>query len=122
MPMSLYLQEFGSQVWAAFGCLPYHVGSSLRGKTWRDVDVRVILEDAEYKAMGFGHPDHPHQNLKWVAMVMAFSALGKQITGLLIDFQIQQQTKANKESGGEPRSALGIIGLRMKDNPSDRDY
>jgi hypothetical protein len=112
MPAALYLQEFGSQVWAAFGEPPYHVGSSLQGKQWRDVDVRLILPDEQYVAM-FGEPDDLSQLRcgKWVAMCMAFSALGKQMTGLPIDFQIQQQTRANKTFDG-PRSALGFLALR----------
>lgn len=112
MPHALYLNEFGSQVWAAFGEPPYHVGSSLVGKVWRDVDVRLILDDAKYDAM-FGTGDmSQHTNPKWVAMVMAFSALGQKMTGLPIDFQIQRQTQANDRYDG-PRSALGITPLRV---------
>lgn len=48
MPQALMLDEFGSQVWAAFGHPPYIVGSALAGKVWRDVDVRLILPDPEY--------------------------------------------------------------------------
>lgn len=113
MPASLLLQDFGSQVWSAFGEPPYHVGSSLRKKKgWRDVDVRLILADEQYEAMGFGDPKYPHQNDKWIAMVRAFSALGKEMTGLPIDFQIQQRTLANEQEKGW-RSALGIIPLRF---------
>ena len=49
MPATLLLEEFGSQVWNAFGDCPYLVGSALENKTgWRDVDVRIILDDEEY--------------------------------------------------------------------------
>lgn len=118
MPAYLLLQEFGSQVWAAFGTPPYLVGSALDGKQWRDVDIRLILDDDAYTAMGFGDPlpSHAFRNGKWVALCLAFSALGKQMTGLPIDFQIQQQTYANKAFEG-PRSALGVIALRMADGP-----
>jgi hypothetical protein len=112
MPAALHLEAFGSQVWSAFGTPPYHVGSSLAGKQWRDVDVRLILPDAEYEALGLGHPQRTHVNAKWVALCMAFSALGKEMTGLPIDFQIQQQTRANEEYKGD-RSALGVIALRL---------
>lgn len=116
MPADMYLHEFGSQVWAAFGTPPYHVGSSLTTKSgWRDVDVRLILDDETYAAIGLGAPGRPRQNGKWVALCLAFSALGTQMTGLPIDFQIQQQTRANEEYRGE-RSALGIIALRMKES------
>ena len=114
MPASLLLDEFGSQVWAAFGHPPYHVGSSLTSKTWRDVDVRLILPDDEYAAWGFGDDAaRPSHNEKWVSFVLAYSALGKAITGLPIDFQIQQQTYANEHYKG-PRGALGHIPLRIK--------
>lgn len=112
MPATLYLEEFGYQIWAAFGHYPYHVGSSVFNKVWRDVDVRLILEDGEYEQMDLGDPKQPHMNKKWVALTLAFSALGKQITGLPIDFQIQQQSYANttySQSDGCVRSALGCI-------------
>lgn len=113
MPAALLLHEFGSQVWFAFGDMPYHVGSSLVGKVWRDVDVRLILSDEAFAAM---FPEdaavaHPHSCGKWVALCLAFSALGKSLTGLPIDFQIQQQSDANTKYDG-PRSALGIVPLR----------
>jgi hypothetical protein len=115
MPADLLLHEFGSQVWHAFGTPPYHVGSSVKNKTWRDVDVRLILDDDVYAAMFDCKPipSAEHCNGKWVALCLAFSALGKQVTGLPIDFQIQQQSYANKTYDGE-RSALGVVALRMK--------
>lgn len=114
MPAALWLDEFGSQVWAAFGDLPYLVGSALEKKHWRDIDVRLILPDEGYKRLGLGDPTYSHHNEKWVSLVLAYSALGKAMTGLPVDFQIQQQTDANKEYGGRPRSALGTVPLRMK--------
>ncbi len=113
MPATLYLDEFGSQVWSFFGHPPYLVGSVLKTTKWRDVDVRVILDDEEWEKMGFGKPDNEHQNLKWVSLCLAFSALGEKMTGLPIDFQIQQRTYANKTFKGR-RSAIGFVGLRLK--------
>jgi hypothetical protein len=112
MPAALYLDEFGSQVWSAFGTPPYLVGSALTNKTYRDVDVRLILDDETYESMGFGDPNHQSQNGKWVSLCMAYSALGKQITGLPIDFQIQQQSLANEQHKGH-RSSIGHVPLRM---------
>jgi hypothetical protein len=114
MPTLLYLEQFGSVCWDAFGRPPYLVGSCLQSKTaWRDVDVRLILDDDEYDAM-FG-TDVPleRMNGKWAAFCMAFSELGRKMTGLPIDFQIQRRTQANEKFDG-PRSALGILELRMK--------
>ena len=112
MPTTLLLDEFGYQVWAAFGDCTYHVGSSVFNKTFRDVDVRLILEDEVYEQMELGDPKRPHENKKWVALTLAFSALGKAMTGLPIDFQIQQQTDANdtySQKDGCVRSALGCV-------------
>lgn len=118
MPADLLLEEFGYQVWCAFGETPYHVGSSVLKKVWRDVDVRLLLPDEEYERQGFGDPAHPHSNAKWVSLVMAYAALGKAMTGLPIDFQIQQQSYANEhypQEDGCVRSALSIhTRLRMQ--------
>lgn len=111
MPASLWLEEFGSQLWSAFGKPAYLVGSALAGKAWRDVDVRLILDDETWAAMELGDPRCDHQNAKWNALVLAFSALGRQMTGLPIDFQIQQFTWANATFDG-PRSAIGRVPLR----------
>ena len=106
MPATLYLEEFGMHLWHTFGKPAYRVGSSMTSKQWRDVDVRLILDDDEYEKMGLGDPDHPHSNPKWVALTLAFSELGRKLTGLPIDFQIQQQSQANRLFPGR-RAALG---------------
>ena len=115
MPANLKLHEFGSIVWDAFGTPPYHVGSSVESKTWRDVDVRLILDDETYAAFGLGDPNAGHRNARWVALVRAFSALGHEMTGLPIDFQIQQRTWANENYGApnHVRSALGVVPHRF---------
>ncbi len=124
MPAALHLEQFGEVCSDFFGVHVYQVGSSLRGNKWRDVDVRVILDDAIYAALGLGDPENTHTNRKWIALTLAFSALGKQMTGLPIDFQVQQMTYANaKFSRGKTngRSALGIqLSIaRHSDCPSD---
>lgn len=105
------LRWFARVVEEFFGELPYHVGSSLKATlngsgTFRDVDVRVILPDEDFDAM-FGELTSPRcLNLKWNAACLAFTALGTEMTGLPIDFQIDRQTEANRDYGDEPRSAL----------------
>ena len=74
--------------------------------------MRLILPDDEYAAMGLGDPAYPHQNGKWVALCLAFSLLGKHMTGLPIDFQIQSESLANEQYKGS-RSSLGRIDLRI---------
>lgn len=113
MPMALKLDEFGSHIWSVFGEPPYLVGSALRGKDWRDVDVRMIISDEEWDRWNFGDPCCPHRNEKWVSLCQAYAALGNQMTNLPIDFQIQQRTSANAEHPG-PRSAIGMIPRRFQ--------
>lgn len=120
MPQDILLHEFGSLAWYAFGGVAYHVGSSLKEKSgWRDVDVRVILEDEEYERQGFGDPKDCRANHRWIAMTLAFSLLGKEMTGLPIDFQIQQQSWANAtfpSKDGHRRSALVLAPHRRAKN------
>lgn len=116
MPAALWLDEFGAICADFFGAHVYHVGSSTgiaSERNWRDVDVRVILTDEEYAELGLGDPAHPHHNRRWVALTLAFTALGRQMTGLPIDFQVQQQSYANEKHAGA-RSALGIIALMRR--------
>ena len=104
MPAGIWLAKFGVVVRDYFGHVPYHVGSSLKTKNWRDVDVRLILPDAEFERR-FGRVQNT-ANVKLAAITLAFAALGKEMTGLPIDFQIQPQSHANKAYGSEMRSAL----------------
>ena len=92
------LRLFGAHVDRAFGHVSYQVGSSLTEKRdWRDVDVRLILADDEYEVYADAGQRRMHE--------LAWSAFGQQMTGMPIDFQIQQQTAANEEFDGQ-RSAL----------------
>lgn len=106
MPHWLYLNQFGRIVCDAFGEFPYLVGSAAVGKTWRDVDVRVVLWDKDYERI-VGELMTPEQmNHRWQALCLAFSELGKRMTGLPIDFQIQQRSAANTEFPNQIRCAL----------------
>lgn len=121
MPASLLLDDFGLLISDAFGGeVAYQVGSSMQTTDWRDVDVRLILSDEQYEAMGFGDPKHPQLNRKWVALVRAFSALGREVTGLPIDFQIDQQTRANEEHKGQRNALIKAELRRNEDNAASR--
>jgi len=104
MPAGIWLAKFGRIVKDYFGHTPFQVGSSLTSKTWRDVDVRLILPDDEYAAR-FGSVHATSGDRRVAAITLAFAALGKEMTGLPIDFQIQPQTHANEHYDGM-RSAL----------------
>jgi hypothetical protein len=112
-PQGILLAQFGDYLRAAFGEMAYHVGSSLEKKDgWRDVDVRLMLEDAEWERMQLGRPENPHDNARWRAITLAWSSFGRQLTGLPIDFQLQQRSHANADYGrgkGTNRSALFTV-------------
>lgn len=107
MPATLHLNAFGREIDEAFGHLPFLVGSAMRGKTWRDVDVRLILPDDEFDALFPDHMKPSRCDGKWALLCAAISELGRIRTGLPIDFQIQRMTEANALYDG-PRSALGL--------------
>lgn len=89
MPAFQHLHRFADVCEDAFGAPVYLVGSALETKSPRDIDVRILMGDKEFmERIGpvteFGQP-----GTKWAALTMAFSALGAQMTGKLIDCQPQ---------------------------------
>lgn len=110
----------------AFPGMCYLVGSSLARRDYRDVDVRLILDDAEYDRI-FVAGDWT--NAYWSLLCTSISLWLRQQTDLPIDFQIQRQTQANEmhgrdsdapaSSSGKKRSALGIFLDYPGDRPSD---
>lgn len=91
-----------------YGC--YVVGSALERADWRDVDVRLIMEDKAFAAL---FPDaHWEANAweadpRWLLMTVAISRWLSAQTGLPIDFQFQPQSKANELHKGR-RNAMGL--------------
>ena len=108
MPTWLQLHEFACVAQQAFGHSPILVGSALTTKTPRDIDVRVILPTDEYlQRIGkIGEINLPFT--RWAALCLAFSSLGQQMTGKLIDFQIQNEETAYPYKD-EPRIVLGTV-------------
>lgn len=91
----------------AFDTTPYLVGSALDRADYRDVDVRVILADEVYDRW-FGVYNTDRTNPLWSLLSSSISLQLRQMTGLPIDFQLQQFTAANKAHHG-PRDPLGIF-------------
>lgn len=109
-PDLVELNRFGAYVFDAWGHRPYLVGSALERADYRDVDVRLILPDYEFTAR-FGEITTPRwKNANWNAHCIAWTHFGQSITGLVIDFQIDQQTQANELDGDKRRHPLGIGG------------
>jgi hypothetical protein len=118
-PQQMLLNQFGDLVQDAFGTSNvYHVGSSMGAnkKDWRDVDVRVLLEPEEWKALGLLEPGenlcNTHSDPKWRALCIVFAHYGRHLTGLPIDFQLQRLPEANalySSKDGHCRSWMGTI-------------
>jgi hypothetical protein len=90
----------------AFGSCPYLVGSALKRADFRDVDVRLIIDDALFARLYPSAGKDPHRDGYWMLVCASISTWLADTTGLPIDFQIQAMTPANAEFDG-PRSALG---------------
>jgi hypothetical protein len=86
----------------------FHVGSSITRRDYRDVDVRVIMPDADFERM-FAAKRGGWSNALWSLMCVSISAWLKERTGLPIDFQIQSMSEANGDYPGCHRNALGLF-------------
>lgn len=96
------LRQWGETLRRAFGATAYHVGSSFGvGRAaefpYRDVDVRIMLDDDD--------PLLADPN-RWVAINVALSCWGRQVTGLPIDCQLQATSVGNSEKHVGPRNPL----------------
>jgi hypothetical protein len=101
--------EQGCQIindaFGGFGC--YVVGSALDRADWRDVDVRLIMEDDRFSALFPDAGQHWEFNPRWLLLTISISYWLSKMTGLPVDFQFQPQTHANEQHKGK-RSAMGL--------------
>jgi len=84
----------------------YLVGSSTERPDFRDVDIRLMLPDDEYKRL-FGDPRFHEQNGLWSLICVSVSEHLSRLSGVPVDFQIQDTTYAN-EKHSKPRQAIGL--------------
>jgi len=87
----------------------YQVGSSVqsnRAESHRDVDVRVMLSSKDFKTL--------RKIVNVDRLGVAVSIWGQKVTGMPIDFQIQDVEYANAHHKGV-RSAVGIRGIAKGD-------
>jgi hypothetical protein len=84
------------------GKCPYLVGTAGIGgaDSYRDVDVRLMLDDEEFAAVC------PTRE-RWELLCLAISTYLSARTGLPVDFQVQSASVANGRHDG-PRNPLGI--------------
>lgn len=109
-PACFALEAAMVQVNAAFGVFcSYVVGSALERADWRDVDVRMLLDDETF-AREFPRAEVGHYEFdaKWLLVTVAVSEHLRKLTGLPIDFQIQPTSIANSRHKGKRRNAIGF--------------
>jgi len=96
-----YLDQACCAVTDAFGTHPYLVGTAGVGasESYRDVDVRLMLGDAEFARVC------PTRE-RWELLCLAIGSYLRERTGLPIDFQIQRAREENERFSG-PRNPLG---------------
>jgi hypothetical protein len=98
-----HLDQACQLVSKAFGEHPYLVGTAGLGgaDSYRDVDVRLMLDDDEFAAAC------PTRE-RWELLSLAIGTYLRDRTGLPVDFQIQSASVANVRFGGQPRNPLGV--------------
>lgn len=101
------LDEACKPIAEAFDEAPFLVGTSANRQDYRDVDVRLILDDDVYARLA-EVVDAPLREFLGIAIGEYLAAR----TGLPIDFQVQQQTAANEAHAG----VRNPLGMRTLDN------
>lgn len=92
-PQASMLNMACSYINKALGETCYLVGSATHTKAYRDVDVRVLMEDSKYDKLFGTVADNPFHRLVCVGISTWLSS----ITNLPVDFQIQRRERANKQ-------------------------
>lgn len=88
----------------------YLVGSALERADWRDVDVRLMMDDAAFTRLFPGASISPPSwefDPRWTLLTVAISRWLCAQTGLPVDFQFQPMSHANACHKGR-RHALGL--------------
>lgn len=98
----------------AFDSMCYLVGSCLTRPDYRDVDVRLILDDGDFmRLFGFDLDQaHGRATALWTSLAVTYSRDLSALTGLEVDFQIQAVTSANARELGE-RHALFVTKAKL---------
>lgn len=96
----------------AFGNRCYLVGSAMERPDWRDIDVRLIMDDDDFLALFPGAGPVAENrwefDARWIVLTTAISEQLSRQTGLPVDFQFQPRSHANERHKGM-RNALGLI-------------
>lgn len=93
----------------------YLVGSSLKRRDYRDVDVRCIMPDEGFAKLFPGIGNTVWRHPLWSLMCSSISLYLSRATELPIDFQIQSETEANRDysqKDGHQRNYLGFYAAK----------
>lgn len=97
-----HLDEACALIFRAFGSPPYLVGTAALGQgEYRDVDVRLMLDDEEFARTC------PSRD-RWELLCLTISTYLAARTGLRIDFQIQRIKEGNERHSKKARNPLGL--------------
>lgn len=104
----------------AYGASIYHVGSSLQRPDWRDVDLVMILDDADFAREFPNAPLHSaawEHDPKWLVLTVSLSKWLAKKAGVPVDFKFQPRTFANERHTG-PRNQIGRF---INHHPTDEE-
>ena len=110
-PKIFQLELCCQQLNRAFDGHCYLVGSSNERADWRDIDIRLMLDDDAFDRLfpnARGKDSLHEHDLRWLIMTTSISEWLSRVTGLPVDFQFQRQTQANKQHPGM-RQAIGMV-------------
>ena len=91
----------------AFKTECFLVGSALESDEYRDVDVRVILDDEQFNEI-FGGSVPYGVNPLWSLVTTAISEYLCKRTGLPVDFQIQRRSDVKESDWEKPRDPMAL--------------
>lgn len=117
-PAAILLHHWGRELARVFGTRDvYVVGSCAEGnKQHRDVDVVVLLHQKEFDKW-FGEAGDSLGAPVWEAICLSFSLWGQKVTGLNIDFKVQEVEEANRRHQNKVRCCISHPGVQVKISP-----
>ena len=93
-------------VCAALGEQAYQVGSSTTGTEYRDVDIRVIMDDDKFNGL-FGNWRAQRWMPFWSLFCTSVSYYLRQQTDMPVDFQVQRRGDVKDDDWKESRTVVG---------------
>ena len=118
-PEGLALDHAVHIIEMAYNSTCYLVGSALERPDFRDVDVRLILDDKDFEGY-FGKNWGPRLNPLWSLTCLSLSEYLSTRTGLRVDFQIQKRSKVKESDWNKNREPLGFFYSGFKEEKDEQ--